>query len=118
MAPHPASRRRSYGQLQAGEGLPEEDFHLSDKMRSRAHECGSLLPPSRPGAGQTVEEERDTIKEFLGQERRTDMKTKIRMAALVVGGVCTMGLIATNGAPPGVLAVCGALPGRDREIHP
>ncbi|HNY85535.1 MAG TPA: hypothetical protein PKN23_03485 [Candidatus Hydrogenedentes bacterium] len=37
------------------------------------------------------------------------MKTKIRMAALVVGGVCTMGLIATNGAPPGVLAVCGAL---------
>ena len=37
------------------------------------------------------------------------MKTKIRMAALVVGGVCTMGLIATNGAPPGVLAVSGAL---------
>ena len=37
------------------------------------------------------------------------MKTKIRMAALVVAGVGALGLIATNGAPPGVLAVCGAL---------
>ncbi len=37
------------------------------------------------------------------------MKTKIQMAFTVIGGVCTMGLIATNGAPPGVLAVCGAL---------
>src|SRR5215470_2105760 len=28
VAPHPASRRRSYGRLQAGVGLPEEGLHL------------------------------------------------------------------------------------------
>jgi len=44
-APHPASRRRSCIRLQAGERLPEEDFHLSDHVRFQAHECGSLLPP-------------------------------------------------------------------------
>ena len=38
VALHPASRRRSYGRLQAGEGLPEEDLHLSDKVRLQAHE--------------------------------------------------------------------------------
>src|SRR6266508_2743001 len=37
-APHPASRRRSCIQLQAGERMPEEDFHLSDQMRSQAHQ--------------------------------------------------------------------------------
>jgi len=37
VAPHPASLRRSYGRLQAGEGLPGGDSHPSDKMRSRAH---------------------------------------------------------------------------------
>jgi hypothetical protein len=42
-APHPASRRRSCNRLQAGEGVPEEDFHLSDQMRFQAHECASLL---------------------------------------------------------------------------
>ena len=36
-APHPASRRRSSSWLQAGEGVPEEDFHLSDQMRFQAH---------------------------------------------------------------------------------
>ena len=35
-APHPASRRRSGSRLQAGEGVPEEDFHLSDQMRFQA----------------------------------------------------------------------------------
>ena len=30
VAPHPALRRRSYSWLQAGERIPEEDFHLSD----------------------------------------------------------------------------------------
>ncbi|MGE0132954.1 MAG: hypothetical protein AB7U82_33155, partial [Blastocatellales bacterium] len=34
---HPASRRRSYLWLQAGERLPGEDFHLSDGARSQAH---------------------------------------------------------------------------------
>lgn len=29
VAPHPASQRSNYSQLQAGERLPEEDFHLS-----------------------------------------------------------------------------------------
>ena len=44
VALHPASRRRSDGRLQAGERLPEEDFHLSDCARFQAHErphlCG------------------------------------------------------------------------------
>ena len=43
-APHPVSRRRSCIRLQAGERIPGEDFHLSDHLRFRAHECGSLLP--------------------------------------------------------------------------
>jgi len=34
---HPASRRRSGSRLQAGEGVPEEDFHLSDHIRFQAH---------------------------------------------------------------------------------
>ena len=42
VAPHPASRRRSYSWLQAGERLPEEDFHLSDHLRFQAHECADL----------------------------------------------------------------------------
>jgi hypothetical protein len=37
VAPHPVSRRRSYLWLQAGERLPEEDFHLSDGVRLQAH---------------------------------------------------------------------------------
>jgi hypothetical protein len=36
-APHPASRRRSSSWLQAGERIPEEDFHLSDHTRFQAH---------------------------------------------------------------------------------
>jgi len=36
-APHPASRRRSGSRLQAGEGVPEEDLHLSDQTRFQAH---------------------------------------------------------------------------------
>jgi len=38
VAPHPASRRRSYSQLQAGVGLPGEDLHLLDRMRLRTHD--------------------------------------------------------------------------------
>ena len=36
-APHPALRRRSCSWLQAGERIPEEDFHLSDQTRFQAH---------------------------------------------------------------------------------
>jgi hypothetical protein len=36
-APHHASLRRSCIRLQAGERIPEEDFHLSDYMRFQAH---------------------------------------------------------------------------------
>jgi hypothetical protein len=36
-ASHPALLRRSCSRLQAGEGVPEEDFHLSDQMRFQAH---------------------------------------------------------------------------------
>ena len=44
VASHPASRRRSYIRLQAGERMPEEDSHLSDHVRSQAHECGDPAP--------------------------------------------------------------------------
>jgi len=37
VALHPASRQRSYGRLQAGDGLPEEDFHFSDMICLQAH---------------------------------------------------------------------------------
>ncbi len=37
VALHPASRRRSYSWLQAGERMPGEDFHLSVHARSQAH---------------------------------------------------------------------------------
>lgn len=37
VAPHLASRRRSYVQLQAGECVPEEDFHLSDLAHLQTH---------------------------------------------------------------------------------
>src|SRR5216117_2604417 len=36
-ASHPASWRGSYSRLQAGERLPEEDFHLFDQVHSQAH---------------------------------------------------------------------------------
>ena len=36
-APHPASRRRSFGRLQAGERLPEEDFHLPVRTHLQTH---------------------------------------------------------------------------------
>ena len=48
VAPHPASRRRSYSWLQAGERIPEEDFHLSDHTRFQAHVAG----PAGAGRGQ------------------------------------------------------------------
>jgi len=44
-APHPVSRRRSSSWLQAGERMPEEDFHLSDQARFQAHGgAGSACP--------------------------------------------------------------------------
>ena len=36
-APHPASRRRSFGRLQAGERLPEEDLHLPVRAHLQTH---------------------------------------------------------------------------------
>src|SRR5947209_12133240 len=46
VAPHPASRRRSYLRLQAGERMPEEDFHLSERVRSRAHGAPASRRPA------------------------------------------------------------------------
>ena len=40
VAPHPASRRRSYVRLQAGIGIPGEDFHPPDRLPSQAHDPG------------------------------------------------------------------------------
>jgi hypothetical protein len=42
---HPASRRRGYGRLQAGERLLEEDLHLPDLAHSQTHRLGSVLGP-------------------------------------------------------------------------
>jgi len=41
---HPASRRRSCSWLQAGERIPEEDFHLSDHLRFQAHKAWGVNP--------------------------------------------------------------------------
>ena len=37
VTPHPASRRRSYLRLQAGERLPEGDLHTPDRVHSQAY---------------------------------------------------------------------------------
>ena len=37
VAPHPASRRRSYGRLQTGERLSGEDLHLPDRVNFPSH---------------------------------------------------------------------------------
>jgi len=37
VASHPASRRRSYSRLQAGERMPEGDLHPSDHARLQSH---------------------------------------------------------------------------------
>ena len=50
VALHPASRRRSYVRLQAGVGLPGEDFHLPDRMRSQAHDPGRRRDDGHAGA--------------------------------------------------------------------
>ena len=42
VALHLASRRRSYDQLQAGVGVPEEDLHLPGQTRLQAHWHGHL----------------------------------------------------------------------------
>ncbi len=42
VALHPASRRRSYLQLQAGERMPGGDLHPSDRVHSQAHWPTSL----------------------------------------------------------------------------
>ena len=44
VASHPVSRRRSYSWLQAGERIPEEDFHLSDNSRFQTHKPGDSSP--------------------------------------------------------------------------
>ena len=60
VALHPASRRRSYNRLQAGVGIPGEDLHLPDQLRSQAHgtglrRCGlqnkQRLTPTDPSNG-------------------------------------------------------------------
>ena len=55
VASHPASRRRSYIRLQAGERIPEADLHRSDRAHSRAHVGPGHVPanfsPTLPGDG-------------------------------------------------------------------
>jgi len=47
----PASRRRSYTRLQAGVGIPGEDLHLPDQLRSQAHGPGATAPGSEREVG-------------------------------------------------------------------
>jgi hypothetical protein len=45
VAPHLVSRRRNNSSLQAGERIPEEDFHLSNQVHFQAHKgTGSPVP--------------------------------------------------------------------------
>src|SRR5215470_7316775 len=48
VAPHPASRRRSYGWLQAGVGLPEEDLHLPGQNALTSALGATLVVARRP----------------------------------------------------------------------
>ena len=43
VAPHPASWRRSYGWLQAGVGLPEEDLHLLEQNALASARCPAFV---------------------------------------------------------------------------
>jgi hypothetical protein len=52
---HLASRRRSCTWLQAGERLPEEDFHLFDYSRFQAHQPSASRTSSRTAADPTDE---------------------------------------------------------------
>ena len=61
VAPHPASRRRSYLRLQAGERMPEEDFHLPDHVRLQAHERARL---GRSPGGRDVRHECPSLLEW------------------------------------------------------
>jgi hypothetical protein len=45
VAPHAASRRRSYLRLSRPGLAPSEDFHLTDSVRSQAHWRAASLPP-------------------------------------------------------------------------
>ena len=45
VTPHPASRRRGYLQLQAGERMPGGDFHTPDRVHSQAYcHCFQAVP--------------------------------------------------------------------------
>ena len=48
VAPHLVSRRRNNSSLQAGERMPEEDFHLSNEVHFQAHK-----PPALAGGSWT-----------------------------------------------------------------
>ena len=50
VASHPLSPRRSYFPIQAGERLPEEDFHLSDQPHSQAHYDATMVPSNEAWA--------------------------------------------------------------------
>jgi hypothetical protein len=47
VAPHLVSRRRNNSSLQAGERMPEEDFHLSNQVHFQAHEPPHLCGEER-----------------------------------------------------------------------
>lgn len=45
VAPHLVSRRRNNSSLQAGERMPEEDFHLPNQVHFQAHKGTGLAVP-------------------------------------------------------------------------
>jgi len=50
VAPHLVSRRRNNSSLQAGERMPEEDFHLSNQVHFQTHKPSALAEGSNASA--------------------------------------------------------------------
>jgi hypothetical protein len=55
VAPHLVSRRRNNSSLQAGERMPEEDFHLSNQVHFQAHKGTASAVPYRAASIRALE---------------------------------------------------------------
>src|SRR5215469_9851274 len=77
VAPHPASRRRSYGWLQAGVGLPEEDLHLPGQNALTSALGATLVVAPIPGPDDLTSEKVQASAPYRSQQcrRRSDRAT-------------------------------------------
>src|SRR5438093_13268515 len=76
IAPHAASRRRSYRQFQAGERMPGEDLHLSGCVRLEAHRVGL---PSRPTWRCQIGSETRTLRTGMALVFPTDPAARVSL---------------------------------------